>query len=203
MKTRFIAFTVAVFICIAAFGTTVANSTPSKVSCADIDKKIQDALKDRWTKLQKPSSFWGMKISPPIPLLWPSSKGGEVKFIAYAMAFDPSISDGSRIGSPWAVITVDPADPSKMDVNQIVERFKDIGIQGVRPLMPEETNIVKKGFDAEDALLMAIAGKKALSGDSMRDVKAYYCLFKKTNGVIYNELTQYGADFFKSLSCGK
>jgi hypothetical protein len=142
---------------------------------------------------------WSQRLTPPLPIAWPPAGQGQLEVFAYAARPGDRISDGEETAAPWARIRVLAGAPKLDDLGEL----QRIGIQGVRPLSADEIAIVRSGDEAA-AALARIASARTLPNDASEDaslVRRYFCLWRRTNGVIATALAPAHAGFFAWLGC--
>ncbi len=147
------------------------------------------------------SVFWDYRISPPFPSHWPPDANSQIIYYVYAGGLSPrSLVDGEYVAAPWGRIEVDRKGKDCLKFILLTSKIKEIGIQGVRPLNEEETATYKSRESAEAFLtnLTALPDKK---DKSAAELKKYYCMWAKFNGVIFPELRPLHKAFFQWLDC--
>lgn len=138
---------------------------------------------------QGPGLSWDYRVSPPFPSEWPmTSKSTLVRWV-YATAMDMSISDGQRVAGAWARIDVAADGTAKLTPASKTLEGNDI--QGIKPLMPQQLEQLKKVYDTGDAL----------RANDLSATKPSWCAWLRYNGVIAAKLKPKHEAFFKALAC--
>lgn len=141
------------------------------------------------------------RVAPPVPAAWPPQGPTALVFHVYTAVFDPSLRDGERIQSSWALATLEPG-AREASLRTLRRPTRDLGIQGVRPLKADEQAAlsVTRRDRAEEALAR-LASEGRADGPEVAEVRGYYCAWLSVNGVIAGELRDAGAGFFAWLAC--
>lgn len=158
-----------------------------------VTKLVEESAKD----VLKGTS-WRSRITPPFPAAWPPDGSGAVDYYAYAFAFDPRIADGERLGAPWARIRVEGRS-GEPRLELLARTVQERGIQGVRPLSPNEAAVMRDAPALEEKLLSLLVSRRPFPF-AADDVRQYYCLWAGLNAVA-EELRPSHAAFFEWLGC--
>lgn len=138
---------------------------------------------------QGPGPSWDYRVTPPFPSEWPMTPKSTLVRWVYASAMDPGIRDGQRVAGPWARIDVALDGVAKLTT--LSKTLEGNSIQGVKPLMAEQIEVLNKVDETSDALR---------SGD-LKAVKPSWCLWLRYNGVIAAKLKPKHQAFLTALAC--
>ena len=129
-----------------------------------------------------PGEFWEPRIFPGIPVTWPPQKGlADLDFYASAAGRNLSqLIDGEYYSNPWGRVRADLRVP-RFDFQLLTEAPVRAGIQGVRPLLKEEVQIL--GDSVVQVDLASALADGMLSPELAVRVRAYYGLFFRNHGV--------------------
>jgi hypothetical protein len=93
----------------------------------------------------KPSeTYWLYQVTSPLPCVWPPSNANPLRYYVFALGQGPRIADGVRTAAPWACVEVGVDGVPKLEL--LAESIRQIGIQSMWPLRPEEA----ADFDLSD-----------------------------------------------------
>jgi hypothetical protein len=137
-----------------------------------------------------------MLVTPAIPGHWPPQPHERpAALVRYAFAFRlaPHLADGSEVAAPWAR-SLEGQDGSTA-VQLLRTELRTLGVQGVRPLRPEESALL--GEEAQAAALLR-RGEAMVHPDLVRSVT---CSWAARNGVIAAAIAPLHAAFFRWLAC--
>ncbi len=178
------------------------------------DSRVESLVKQAWAAVQREQSAaqshdtngqpsgvvgWQYVISPPFPCQWPPKGQGEICYYAYARGLRFGLTDAEAIAAPWGRVRWDVSGrrPPRMEV--LSKGLREAGIQGVRPLLPQEMAIYKTA-KAVEARLLVIARASTLKGDESA-IHRYYCRWSKDNGVAADQIRPFHPGFFSWLDC--
>jgi hypothetical protein len=169
----------------------------------EIRKQVTALLEKQWTPIEaslrpkavlSPSApppgpgdttYWRMMVTPQFPAEFPAKSG--TLLVCYGFAYGTNFTrlrDGAYVLSPWAKVATNPsAGASRVE---LLGPPKQLGIQGVRPLRKEETEILQTP-DVERHLL---------EPHPPAAVKAYYRLWIANNAVLAGALQSAHKSFF-------
>jgi hypothetical protein len=139
--------------------------------------------------MKGPGPSWRYRVAPPMPSDWPMTPKSTIVRWVFAAAIDYGLSDGERVAAPWARIDVAPDGTAKLTV--VSKALEGNDIQGVKPIMKTEADLVRKVFETSDALR---------AGD-LAAVKEPWCKWLQYNGVIAAKLKPKHEAFFTALAC--
>ncbi len=159
-------------------------------------------LDEAWESLQAPASqpgqefaavHWSMAITPPLPADMPPR--GIVRVYAYATGFDVAggLVDGVRVAAPWAEVQHLFGKPQAIALRVLRNMIEPIGIQGVRPVGPEE---LRSSSDQDSWAGWLRAGT---SGRAAAAAHRAYQHWRADNGVIAAALKPELPEFFAWL----
>ena len=141
------------------------------------------------------------RVAPPLPSSWPPQGPTTLVFHVYAAAFDPSLADGERVQSTWALATLPPG-AGEASLRTLRQPTRVLGIQGVRPLKAgEQAALSLARRDRAEEALLRLAREGRADGPEAADVRDYYCAWLSVNGVIAGELKDASPAFFAWLGC--
>lgn len=160
---------------------------------------FQTEMQQAFAKLGKAAEQFSPRLSPPFPDAWPLSGPLVLRYHAYATRLGAGVSDGEHVAKPWAVGLL--AGKSRFDVTS--KKLVELGIQGVRPIDGEELAALR-----QDASLRGWWDELALHPDDAKvaaekrvQMRSFYCVWKKLNGVIAQVIVPQHAAFFGWLGC--
>jgi hypothetical protein len=135
-----------------------------------------------------PPLGWGVELTPVFPEPWPDPTG--VVVFAYARALAVNASDAEHVSRPFAVAHLRPgSDPVVESLSTALEK---LGVQGVRPLRGDESDLVRA--------VAAIEEEVARSPGVLSDrVIAYYRFWLGVSGVIAGSLPESQQRFFRAV----
>ncbi|WP_354698249.1 hypothetical protein DSM112329_03915 [Paraconexibacter sp. AEG42_29] len=110
---------------------------------------VQQAAIAAWADLAAPPG-WELRRTPPLPASWPPAPGGAAVWLCYAERDDTPAA--IEVAAPWARITL-PADAVVPTVERLEAGVHPLGLQGIRPLAPED---VARPLPGGGALLGAL-----------------------------------------------
>jgi hypothetical protein len=139
------------------------------------------------------------RVAPPVPARWPPQGPTALVFHVYAAVFDPGLRDAERILSSWALATLEPG-AAEASVRTLRRPTRELGIQGVRPLRPDEQAALS-GRDTAETALAQLAREGRADGPEAAEVRRYYCAWLAANGVFAEELRGASPAFFDWLAC--
>jgi len=134
-----------------------------------------------------PGVLWRWVLTPPLPTAWPVTPKAKLVRHVYAHGQDMMLRDGVRVAAPWAVVDVTTTKPK---VARLSDAVKPIGTQGVRPLTKDEVAVQQQP-----------STDSALRRSDLAAVRARYCLWLKTSGVIAQHVQAQHQAFFDALKC--
>ncbi|UFN50449.1 hypothetical protein LPC08_07480 [Roseomonas sp. OT10] len=155
-------------------------------------------LDQAWRSLPPESrGRWQPLLSPPFPARWPPAGRGAVAYEAYAVRIEPGLVDAVRIARPWARVEAAPGGPPRLLPSGTPE---PLGIQGVRPIRPDDATAPP----ADPRLATLLASLDALppeGSEAALVLRRAYCGWRKFNGVIAAVLAEASATFFAWFAC--
>ena len=164
-------------------------------------KKIEPAVSIRPGEDPALGVFWRYRISPPFPSRWPPDGSLQLIYYAYAAGLSPRrLVDGEYVAAPWGRVEVDPRGSGEPKFRRLSEKLREIGIQGVRPLTPEEMAIFQKEASAE-AYLATVTSLTDTNEKDLRMLRDYFCMWCQFNGHIVREIRPAHEKFFRWLGC--
>lgn len=179
------------------------SSEPSLSSSSALEdvpwKEIQHRIEKLFKKLDHGQGMvWNLALTPPLPNSWPPSSS--IVWMRYAYArgqdFPPgNLADGEKISSPFLRIELHP-DVKSANLVLLATRLKTVGIQGVRPLEPEEANVFRRQSQIE-AIVLDSNAVFDLKDSKASDVRGFYRFWMLTNGIIVRELRSFHDPFFQ------
>ena len=176
--------------------------------------KKEDLVQQAWQKIEQtlpPAKLsdlsgpprgvvWNYVISPPFPAAWPPDGKGMVYYYAYASGFRMGLVDAEVVAAPWGRLTADALAGVSPKLEMLGERLTDAGVQGVRPLEPEEISVYKTK-EAVEARILALSQSKSIPPADEKLIRLYFCQWRKGNGVIAGQIGKFHPGFFKWLEC--
>lgn len=145
--------------------------------------------------------FWEYRISPPFPSHWPPDGSLPLIYYVYAAGLSPRrLVDGEYVAAPWGRVEVDPRKAGGPKFRRLSEKLREIGIQGVRPLTPEEVAIFQKEAAAE-AYLATLTSLTDKNDKDVGVLRQYFCTWCQFNGHIVREIRLAHEQFFLWLGC--
>ena len=170
-----------------------------KQSWEAIQKTELGAEKHSSGSLREPAG-WRYAITPPFPCKWPPDGRGEVCYYAFARGLKPGLLDAEVVSTLWGRVLLDTRGekPPRMDI--LSRALGESGIQGVRPLAPQEMAIYRTAETAELAVqdLVKTTQPETFQAGAIR---LYYCQWSKDNGVVSGQVRVLHEGFFRWLDC--
>jgi hypothetical protein len=139
------------------------------------------------------------RVAPPVPARWPPQGPTALVFHVYAAVFDPGLRDAERVLTSWALATLEPG-AVEASLRTLRKPSRELGVQGVRPLRPEERQALATR-DAAEGALAQMASEGRAEGAEAAEVRRYYCAWLSANGVFAGELRGASPEFFDWLGC--
>jgi hypothetical protein len=168
-----------------------AGSSGPSASPVLPESAIAAQFRSAFTALGPSANDWEIQVSPAMPAHWPGARS--LIFYAYAYRQEIHLADGVRIAAPWARGEMRPGQP--FNVTLLHGPLMPIGIQGVRPMMPQDGDPAQRQAQVQ-ALLTTPA---TAQGDRL--IRAYYCGWRARQGVIAASIEPLHPDFFSWLRC--
>ena len=160
-----------------------------------LDQTVEKALRPAFEKLPRPAEGLGYELllTPFFPTAWPP-KGGLLVAYAYGCRHDPDLRDAVRVAPLWAEVKVDPRSPGRPRLTRLADSLGDAETQGVRPLAEQELAALETRAD--------FAGHSSIpKGPAAERMRAYYCAWRRTNGVAAGMVEPRQRAFFAWLAC--
>jgi len=179
---------------IAETNMTTSNAATESFPLDQIQSRVESSVR----ALPSDSKMiWTGMVTPPLPDSWPPTP--TTVWVRYGYARGQEIplriADGEQVSKVLFRIEIVPTD-HQGKLNRIGERVESAGIQGVRPLRPDEVGIFKNA----DSVQTAAQALKAMPASAQStEIKAYYQLWMQTNGVIAGQVEKFHAAFFAWL----
>lgn len=179
-------------------------TTPAEVSA--LQKRVKQALAGPWSALPRPpqpagtkppGTIWRPISGLPFAASWPPAADGRVAYHVYAIGLQPGLSDASLVSAPWARATVDKA--NAVAVETVAPKLVSLGIQGHKPVDRSHWLAITTGAAA---LVTAARAGAAPSAAQAKAIRAGYCLWLESNGVVAKPLRALERDFIAWLKCG-
>lgn len=143
---------------------------------------------------------WNCIITPPFPCKWPPNGEGEVCYYAYATGRRVGLLDAEVVTAPWGRVLLDATrkKPPKMEI--LTRELSEAGIQGARPLIPQEVAIYRTAEVIETAI-QDLSKTTQPKTAGIAPIKRYYCQWSKDNGVVSDQVRTLHMGFFLWLEC--
>ncbi len=163
---------------------------------AALAKAAFDAVAPRLRPGDNPTNttMWDVALTPVVPAAWPPD--GTVVTYVYARGRSARLSDGEHVAAPFARIVSAPGAVDR--VSSLGKRLVERGVQGVRPLGSEE--IAVPGAAQLEGTVRQLS-RAQVEAPPPDDLRASYCLWKSTNGVIAADVVAASPAFFRWLAC--
>ncbi|MBP0493917.1 hypothetical protein [Roseomonas indoligenes] len=147
-----------------------------------------------WAALGPSARGWSPLVSPAFPLAWPPDGTAALRRYAFAYRQRPGLADGVEVAAPWAAAETRPGAPTRIIL--LAGGLAPLGIQGVRPLRPEEMRLIER--EAEVAALLAAPPDR----DGAALIRAFHCNWASRQGVVARTVAPDHPDFIAWLGCG-
>ena len=108
--------------------------------------------------------------------------------------------DAEVIALPWGRVIRDATRKKAVRIEVLNKALKEAGVQGVRPLLPQERAIYQTAKVVEEQLLLLSKTTSAKS-DAAPAVRRYYCRWSMDNGVVAGKIRPLHPEFFNWLGC--
>jgi hypothetical protein len=148
-----------------------------------------------------PKEAWFARASPlPLPHAWPPDGDAQLEVVVFAYCLSGHIADGERQSAPFARAVVDAGTGDVLRVEQLGSGFRELGVQGVRPVSPS----VWASIDVAIARLReVVASGKTPDAVAAVEIRKGYCAFLNLNGLLAKELQPLRPAFFGWLGCSE
>lgn len=182
-------FSLLLILTILSFFAPLSASSDGPV--VKISAAIKSEIDSEWKKIDKGAALlvWQYRTSPPFPAHWPQNDIDYSYVYAAGRDVERMTPDGETASAPWARIeaSVSGAGQRLVVLSKKIER---IGVQGVRPLRPEEARISGELADAA-----------AIDRAEYKSQKGYYCSWIGNNGLVAKTIIPNHEAFVKWLGC--
>lgn len=145
-----------------------------------------------------PSVLWSVRVTPPVCASWPPIGDGRVYVYAFAAGMRTGLSDAEVVSHPFARFLIDvKTGKARMEP---LGALRELGIQGVHPASAADIAAWKEQAASEQRVLkLSLAALKA----DPANVRNFYCMWMRNNGVIAREVAGRHSAFFEWLGCGR
>ena len=135
-------------------------------------------------------------MTPWFPTQWPPSS--ETPWLRYGYArgqeFPPRIADGEQVSKVLLRAELIPYE-RKVKISWLQEKIEAQGIQGIRPLMPDEAEVLRQDKEIKIKVL-GLQSLPPANDATGTQLKKYYRLWLQTNGVIADQIKGFHPAFF-------
>lgn len=145
-----------------------------------------------------PAVVWSWRITPPFPAAWPPDGSARAVLYAYAEGFDLGLADAVRVAAPWAIVEAALPPGGNPAVARLPGDWSELGIQGVRPLSPEEMP-QRPPSEGAEAFLARTFSSPAAAQEARGGLCGHYGFWARHNGVIARAVRPRHPAFFKWL----
>jgi len=166
-----------------------------------LDQKTTERIATSFAKLTLPKDkfLWNYQLTPLFPTAWPPKKEGKAVCYAFAYGYNPAAGSFSVVARPWAKIIVHANASVGPEIVLLSSSLEPLSqYQGVKPLQGQENQLLSPDNQNKiESALLLLTTTKGIKTNTGKEVRSYFKVWFKYNGVISAELRSENQRFFK------